>query len=566
MIRHNKKRKKWELVLKKSRTLARFEKWKESSKNLEKLINSSMSTRTKIGLGFKEYFRKDEVFDLSTPSVMYPEPVEELNLFPHVCQAGENACSSSLHQLEIIWPTLPIQSQTKTKDFPPFLLISRLFQSLNVLRRPNSTAGSPNCDFYNCVESVPCKSKAAYVPAGSRNSPASDTAGGSNPAASRNRPVVNSAGRPNPAGCSKRPAPVSAGRQWLLKIMTEQGEADDFVQVKGIRCDNGTEFKNANLIELCRQKGIKRDYSNPWTPQQNRVAERKNRTLIRHAKNHCLADSKLPKPEFWTSAVSRPCYVLNRVSITNLHNKIPYELISGKVPQIDHLKPFGCQVTILNTSDHLGKFEGKANDGYLVGYAPNSKAYKVYNLTNKRVEETLNLIFLEDKPNDQGIGHEWSFIQAIVPKCYGTQCKMKTRLAKLQRQEMKLRTISPIVIWNPVGMIRSSVVCNLLMSPTLPILVISLGSVANTTTISHSRLVCAWINSQSGIPHIFLFDDDVSATLTNLAPVLMSIHSYKKDEYNFLASVHKNLVTSTSPVSTKAELKNPRLVKVCFIG
>ncbi|GKF53221.1 hypothetical protein Tco_0160131, partial [Tanacetum coccineum] len=77
-----------------------------------------------------------------------------------------------------------------------------------------------------------------------------------------------------------------------------------------------------------------------------------------------------------------------------------------QVPQIGHLKPFGCQVTILNTSDHLGKFEGKADDGYLVGYAPNSKAYRVYNLTNKRVEETLNLRFLEDKPNVQGIGHE----------------------------------------------------------------------------------------------------------------------------------------------------------------
>ncbi|GJU64609.1 putative ribonuclease H-like domain-containing protein [Tanacetum coccineum] len=87
----------------------------------------------------------------------------------------------------------------------------------------------------------------------------------------------------------------------------------------------------------------------------------------------------------------------------------PYELISGKVPQIGHLKPFGCQVTILNTSDHLGKFEGKADEGYLVGYASNSKAYRVYNLPNKRVEETLNLRFLEDKPNVQGIGHEWYF-------------------------------------------------------------------------------------------------------------------------------------------------------------
>ncbi|GJR63730.1 putative ribonuclease H-like domain-containing protein [Tanacetum coccineum] len=113
--------------------------------------------------------------------------------------------------------------------------------------------------------------------------------------------------------------------------------------------------------------GIKRDYSNPRTPQQNGVAERKNRTLIEAART-MLADSKLPTM-FWTEAVSTACYVLNRVSITNPHNKTPYELISGKVPQISHLKPFGCQVTILNTSDNLGKFEGKADDGYLVGYS-----------------------------------------------------------------------------------------------------------------------------------------------------------------------------------------------------
>nr|GEU48123.1 putative ribonuclease H-like domain-containing protein [Tanacetum cinerariifolium] len=85
-----------------------------------------------------------------------------------------------------------------------------------------------------------------------------------------------------------------------------------------------------------------------------------------------------------TEAVSTACYVLNRVSITNPHNKTPYELLSGKIPNIRHLKPFGCQVTILNTSDYLGKFEGKANDGFLVGYAAHSKAYRVYNLSSKK--------------------------------------------------------------------------------------------------------------------------------------------------------------------------------------
>ncbi|GJT80142.1 putative ribonuclease H-like domain-containing protein [Tanacetum coccineum] len=99
----------------------------------------------------------------------------------------------------------------------------------------------------------------------------------------------------------------------------------------------------------------------------------------------------------------------SRVLVTKPHNKTPYELVSGKVPNISHLKPFGCLVTILNTSDHLGKFEGKADEGFIVGYAAHSKAYRVYNLSSKKIEETLNLRYLEDKPNVQGLGHEWYF-------------------------------------------------------------------------------------------------------------------------------------------------------------
>lgn len=168
-------------------------------------------------------------------------------------------------------------------------------------------------------------------------------------------------------------------------------------KVKSIRCDNGTEFKNANLIELCGSKGIKRDYSNARTPQQNGVAKRKNRTLIEAARS-MLADSELPTM-FWTEAVSTACYVLNRVLITRPHNKTPYELLTGKIPTIIYFRPFGCHVTILNTSDHIGNFKRKADEGYVVGYSAHSKAYRVYNLSAKKIEETLNLRFLEDKPN-----------------------------------------------------------------------------------------------------------------------------------------------------------------------
>nr|GEV36730.1 retrovirus-related Pol polyprotein from transposon TNT 1-94 [Tanacetum cinerariifolium] len=155
------------------------------------------------------------------------------------------------------------------------------------------------------------------------------------------------------------------------------------------------------------QKGIKREYSNPRTPQQNEVVERKNRTLIEAART-MLADYKLPTM-FWTEAVRTACYVLNRVSVTSPHNKTPYALLTRNIPSISHFKPFGCHVTILNRSDHLGKFDGKADEGYIVGYSASNKAYRVYNVPNKRVEESMNLQFLEEKPNVHGLGHEWYF-------------------------------------------------------------------------------------------------------------------------------------------------------------
>ncbi|GJU31048.1 putative ribonuclease H-like domain-containing protein [Tanacetum coccineum] len=173
------------------------------------------------------------------------------------------------------------------------------------------------------------------------------------------------------------------------------------------RCDNGIEFKNRDIIEFYGSKEIKREYSNARTPQQNRVAERKNRTLI-EATRTMLAYSFLPNT-FWAEVVSTACYVLNRVLVTKPQNKTPYELITGKIPIISYIRPFGCHVTILNTIDHLGKFEEKYDEGFLVGYSLNSKAFRVYNLETKRVEENLHINFLENKPNVAGKGPNWLF-------------------------------------------------------------------------------------------------------------------------------------------------------------
>nr|GEX12197.1 putative ribonuclease H-like domain-containing protein [Tanacetum cinerariifolium] len=143
----------------------------------------------------------------------------------------------------------------------------------------------------------------------------------------------------------------------ILKTFITGLENQLSLKVKVIRSDNGTEFKNSDLNQLCGLKGIKREFSIPRTPQQNGIAERKNRTLIEAARS-MPADSLLPIP-FWVEAVNTTCYVQNRELVTKPHNKTPYELLHGRTPSICVMRPFGCLVTILNTLDPLGKFKRK---------------------------------------------------------------------------------------------------------------------------------------------------------------------------------------------------------------
>ncbi|GJX24550.1 putative ribonuclease H-like domain-containing protein [Tanacetum coccineum] len=141
-------------------------------------------------------------------------------------------------------------------------------------------------------------------------------------------------------------------------------------------------FENDHICVAC-QKGkqhkdswIKREFSIARTPQQNRVAERKNRTLIEAART-MLVDSKLPTT-FWAEVVNTACYVQNRVLVIKPHNKTPYELFHGRTPSLSFMRLFRCPVTILNTLDHL-------------------------------VEENLHITFLKNKPNVTWSRPEWLF-------------------------------------------------------------------------------------------------------------------------------------------------------------
>nr|GEU69218.1 hypothetical protein [Tanacetum cinerariifolium] len=157
----------------------------------------------------------------------------------------------------------------------------------------------------------------------------------------------------------------------ILKTIITGIENQINLKVKIIRSDNRTKFKNQDLNWFFGMKGIKREFSVARTPQHNKIAKRKNMTLIEAART-MLADSLLPIP-FWAKAVNTACYVQNRVLVTKPHNKTPYELLLGRTPSIGFMRPVGCPVTIFNTLDPLGKFDGKADEGFLVGYSVSSK-------------------------------------------------------------------------------------------------------------------------------------------------------------------------------------------------
>nr|GEU36366.1 hypothetical protein [Tanacetum cinerariifolium] len=238
--------KEWEVKLVES--LARFDKWNESSKNLAKLINSSMSTRKKLGLGFKECIGSDEVFDLSTPSVFDPEPENrevkslyesdkssESETYDFATCVSSPKTNDSFSTVDVkIFPKSDVKDPSPTNGFPSCSFKENVKPPRNLCNKSgiadrihcknsfvrNKTCflcGSKShlikdCDVYDNVDNFPSVVlKAASVPAGSRNSSASISAGRSISAASRNRPASIHASRHIPAGRFTKPAPFRAG-------------------------------------------------------------------------------------------------------------------------------------------------------------------------------------------------------------------------------------------------------------------------------------------------------------------------------------------------------------------
>jgi hypothetical protein len=165
------------------------------------------------------------------------------------------------------------------------------------------------------------------------------------------------------------------------------------LRIKKIRSDNGIEFKNSQIEGFLEEEGIKHEFSSPYTPQQNGVVERKNRTLLDMIRT-MLDEYKTPD-QFWVEAINTACYSINRLYLHWILKKTSYELLSGKNPNVSYFRFFGSKCFILIKRGRNSKFTPKAVEGFLLGYDSNTRAYRVFNKSTGLVEISCDIVFDE---------------------------------------------------------------------------------------------------------------------------------------------------------------------------
>lgn len=175
-------------------------------------------------------------------------------------------------------------------------------------------------------------------------------------------------------------------------------ELETKAKIKCFRSDRGGEFTSNTFNEYCENQGIERHLTAPYTPQQNGVVERRNRTLIEMTRS-LLKHMVLPN-WMWGEAVRHATYLINRVSTRALDNQVPYEVLKGRKPNIEHLRIFGCVGYAKIDKPYLKKLDDRSKALVHLGTEPGSKAYRLYDPTTKRIVVSRNVCFDEKESWD----------------------------------------------------------------------------------------------------------------------------------------------------------------------
>lgn len=173
-----------------------------------------------------------------------------------------------------------------------------------------------------------------------------------------------------------------------LKEYIAEMEANKNLKVSKIRSDNGGEYINNDLIIFCKKKGIVMDTTIPHTPQLNGKAERLNRTLMEKARA-LIFDAKITK-SFWGEAVRVATYILNRSPTQSLGNKTPFEMWTGKKPDLSRMQIFGSEA-YAKTLGYLKKLDERSEKYLFIGYAING--YRLWDEEKKEVKIRRDVIF-----------------------------------------------------------------------------------------------------------------------------------------------------------------------------
>jgi hypothetical protein len=164
-------------------------------------------------------------------------------------------------------------------------------------------------------------------------------------------------------------------------------------KMKALRSDNGKEYVNNELKAYLESTGVRHQLTIPYTPQQNGVAERTNRTIVEKARS-LLSDAGLPKA-YWAEAVSTAVYLINRTPTRVLNFKTPEEVWTGRKPDIRHLKIFGCKAMVYVPKPLRLKWNSPTRDAIFIGYPEESKGYRFYDPQTRKVFKGRDAVFME---------------------------------------------------------------------------------------------------------------------------------------------------------------------------
>ncbi|KAG7538693.1 Zinc finger CCHC-type superfamily [Arabidopsis suecica] len=172
-------------------------------------------------------------------------------------------------------------------------------------------------------------------------------------------------------------------------------EKESGMSIKTFRTDRGGEFMSQDFKDFCQESGIKRHLTAPYTPQQNGVVERRNRTLMEMTRS-IMKHMHVPN-YLWGEAIRHSTYLLNRIATRSVKDKTPYEAFHMKKPNINHLKIFGCIGYAKVETPHLRKLDDRSKMLVHLGTEPGSKAYRLFNPLNHKVVVSRDVVFDESK-------------------------------------------------------------------------------------------------------------------------------------------------------------------------